>query len=94
MCLLMYVMLRNIRQYTNVWSTERGIYDVGRNFNTMVKLDPPTCIHTRLGLERLRRREHLEDLGINGSVQITPDFEESEREGVYWVHLAHVTYVW
>lgn len=93
MCVLLYVMLRNIRQYTNIWSTEKGIYDVGCNFNTMVKLDPHTCIHSQLGLERLRGREHLEDLDINESVQITLDFEESEREGVYWIHLAHVTYV-
>jgi len=41
MCVSMYVILRNIRQYTNIWSTERGIFDVGCNFNTMVKLDPP-----------------------------------------------------
>jgi len=49
MCVSMYVILRNIRQYTNIWNTERGIYDVGCNFNTMVKLDPHTCMHTQLG---------------------------------------------
>jgi len=42
MCVSMYVMFRNIRQYTNIWSIERGIYDVDCNFNTMVKLDPHT----------------------------------------------------
>jgi len=46
----MYVILRNIRQYTNIWSTERGISDVGCNFNTMVKLDHHTRIHTQLGI--------------------------------------------
>jgi hypothetical protein len=50
MCVSIYIILRNIRQYTNIWSTERGIYDVECNFNTMVKLDPYTCIHTQLGI--------------------------------------------
>ena len=39
-------------------------------------------------------REHLKDLGINGSVQIALDFEENAREAVYRIHLAHVTGVW
>jgi len=45
-------------------------------------------MHTIFLLENLKGRDHSEDLGIEGMINIIMDLRAVEWEGVDWIHVS------
>jgi hypothetical protein len=51
-------------------------------------------MHTEFCLESLKRRNHLDDTGIDRRIILKMDLRDIGWEGVDWIHLAQNTDQW